>query len=348
MLHGLEKFLFFSLRHTLPFYEHKRLFYWPKNELIEMMRAALFLFLIIATASANAACPDLPKKCNTLTYGWQGTCLKGLWCKKCGSKHCPEQPMFKSSSTRSIAILDGSGAQSCRDDLIDDKWKPNGGSVCSVPDAVGGYAGMAHLIFGKNACVEHDICYDMKGMNQKLCDTMFLDNMKQACSKYYFDHLGSRGAIVALNATGYSSCKTAANLFYKAVRLKGHDSFYPSHCEVDGPPKLNTSIYLAALFSNDRIAMKSYKNQSDKDGKIKVCLRNKTNQWKGMHFKSASKPKYVARKKNNISCGHYWPGKKMFYFWEKGKSGKSLSGPPVSLDLHGYTDYKIIFDWYEE
>ncbi len=336
-----------------------------------MKQTLMFIAMMLFAVSALADCPDREALCDTATFGWQGTCFKNLLCKRCGPEHCPERPMFDTSPAvvtkkilgttvsiprKSVALLHGSGAEACRSGLVDIKWRPNGSSACSIPDSVAGVAGMADLAFGKSACVEHDVCYAMEGMNQEICDLMFLDNMRRDCDEYYYKHLGDRDAIKLLNAPGVTSCRTAAQLFYSGVKHGGANSFNPSQnekelCEdVSGPPVLNTSLYLNGSGVSDRIGVLSTKGKSDKPAKIKVCLVNKTNQWKGLHFKESSGAKYIAKQKDQKSCGHYNPGKKTFYFWERSgiKMEQRVNGSPITLDLNGYAGYRIDLNWYKE
>lgn len=316
-----------------------------------MLRTLVLILSLFIGTSAIADCKDKSVECNTATYGWQGQCFKNLSCNNdCGPEHCAKPPKLKTSKSK--AIRDGANAQSCRDGLVQLKSEQMGRSACSIPSQVSGAFGMAELVFGKSACLEHDVCYAMDGMNKKLCDTMFLDNLRRSCKSYFLGHVGDRGWLKRKNAPGYATCKTAARLFYIAVDKFGGDSFNPSSDEeaicadAEGSAKLDTNLYLTGFLSNDRIRVKSIKGGSDKPGKIKVCLRNKTNQWKGMHYKSADKAKYIAKKKNNEACGHYWPGHKKFYFWEK-RPLKTVNGKPMELDLNGYADYRINLDWYE-
>lgn len=318
-----------------------------------MLRALVLSLLMFIGTSVVAACIDKSVKCNTATYGWQGQCFKNLSCSKCGPSHCAKTPTLTTSKSK--ALRDGANAQSCRDDLVKRKTRAMGRSACSIPSQVSGAFGMADLVFGKSACLEHDVCYAMDGMNKKICDTMFLDNLRRSCKSYYYGHVGDRGWLKTKNTPGYASCKAAARLFYFAVDRFADGSFNPSSVEkalctnTQGPPKLDTNLYLTGIGTNDRIKLKSKKNGSDKSGKVKVCLRNKTNQWKGMHFKKSSSAKYVTKKNNNVSCGHYKPGVKSFYFWEKRLPAfkKRVNGSAIKLDLTGYANYRINLDWYE-
>ncbi|MEM7212280.1 MAG: hypothetical protein AAF479_10380 [Pseudomonadota bacterium] len=87
-------------------------------------------------------------------------------------------------------------------------------------------------VFGKSACMEHDICYSMPGTNQVLCDAMFLRNMKAMCSKYFFGHVGKRKALRVRNVQGYGDCLALAHAGFAGVRLVGSAFFganeYPS------------------------------------------------------------------------------------------------------------------------
>lgn len=333
--------------------------------LVLVVLPALLLFANLT----HADCPDLPVECDTATFGWQGSCYNGgVKCDPCGPRYCPPQPTFDTRTTHkvelfnkkvmevprsSIALLEGNGAEACRAGLIERKWESGGPSACSIPPAAQGIAGMANLVFGKDACVEHDICYAMVGMNQQLCDHMFLDNMVRGCNEFYYKHLGDRDAIKVLNVPGAASCRAAARMFFEAVKLAGASSFQPSSSErklcedVQGPPKVKTSLYVSGY--QDRIDAQAYKGKSDKPGKVKVCLVNKSNGWKGLHFKEATAAKYETESQGDESCGHYWPGMKTFYFWEKrlptGK--KQVDGLPIQFDLTGYAGYRIDFKWYE-
>ena len=110
------------------------------------------------------------------------------------------------------------------------------------------------------------------------------------------------------------------------------------------PPSLNYSMK-----TNDRgdlLRVYSTLNGSQKVGKVRVCIRNSSSgRDKGLHFKRANAPKYVAKKKNSVSCGHYTPGKKTFYLWRNTPFGKWKLRAVRRVDLTRYAGQQITFDW---
>ena len=194
----------------------------------------LMLFLFIgANQKVYAACPDKIISCNTANYGWKGQCFKGVLkgCKACGPKHCAKRPSMKNKFLSKVALVKKKNGKKCRKALIKKKKKAAGkGSACSFPDLgwVKDRFGMINYVFGKSACMEHDICYDMPGMTQKKCDSMFLKNMQKNCKSYYKTQMKGHPVVQTANHAGYLHCKQAAKIYHKAVVLKGASSFSPS------------------------------------------------------------------------------------------------------------------------
>ena len=110
------------------------------------------------------------------------------------------------------------------------------------------------------------------------------------------------------------------------------------------PPSMNMT-----LKTNDRgdlVRLFSTMNASQKAGKVRVCIVNSSSgRNKGLHFKSAGSPKYVVRKRNDVSCGHYTPGKKTFYLWRNTPLGKWKLRRTLRLDLSRFAGQQITFDW---
>ena len=323
--------------------------------LLYLVISYAILLMLLLSVPAQADCPDTSIKCNTFTYGWQGKCFKTLSCKPCGKKHCPNRPTL--GNQPSVAILDDARGKQCRDKIQNIKLKDGAkeNSVCSVPgflpEHLKNFLGMAHHIFGQGACMEHDICYSTPGMNQKLCDDMFYDNMVRSCNQYYFGHLKkSNRAIRAQNLPGYEYCIGVAKSFWQAVHVKGASSFGAKGggktCQgITAPPRLKTHVYVDG---SSIIRLISTKGKSNKPGKIKVCLQNNTKRWKGLHFKREKEAKYKAPKKGSQSCGHYQPGKKTFYFYKSGLAKltktNGITGS-YEIDLSGYAGYEVRFIW---
>lgn len=133
---------------------------------------------------------------------------------------------------------------------------------------------------------------------------------------------------IALLATSIAGCK---------MKAKPIDP--PSQ-----PPSINVTIK-----TNDRgdlIRLFSTSGGSYKAGKVRVCIANSSSgRNKGLHFKRTSKPKYVVRKKNDVSCGHYSPGKKTFFLWRNTPFGKWKLRKIVKLDLSRFAGQQVTFDW---
>ena len=202
-----------------------------------MKKLILFLlFFIFISPKVYAACPDKVVTCNTATYGWQGQCFKGIkGCKACGPKHCPKRPNMKSKFIAKKALVKKENGKKCRKALIKKKKKAAGnGSACSFPGLPDkGFTkarfGMANYLFGKSACLEHDVCYAMPGMTQKKCDSKFHKNMLKNCKSFYKTQMKGHPVVKKANYPGYLHCKQAAKIYYAAVKVKGASSFNPSN-----------------------------------------------------------------------------------------------------------------------
>ena len=110
------------------------------------------------------------------------------------------------------------------------------------------------------------------------------------------------------------------------------------------PPSVNFSMK-----TNDRgdlLRVYSTMGASQKPGKVRVCIRNSSSgRNKGLHFKQAGAPKYVVKRKNGVSCGHYNPGRKTFYLWRNTPFGKWKLRAVRKLDLSGFAGQQVTFDW---
>lgn len=197
------------------------------------------LLLLFVSPVAYADCPNKVVSCNTAAFGWQGQCYKGVLkrCKSCGPKHCAKRPGMKSKFLSKKALIPKDNGEKCRKELIKKKKEDAGkGSACSFPDLPDkGWTrarfGMINYVFGRSACMEHDVCYAMPGMTQKKCDLMFLKNMRKNCKSYYKTQMKKHPIVKGANQPGYLHCKKAANLFYLAVVAKGASSVNPSSIE---------------------------------------------------------------------------------------------------------------------
>lgn len=117
--------------------------------------------------------------------------------------------------------------------------------------------------------------------------------------------------------------------------------------QVAAPPSMNFTMKTNSR--KDRIRVYSTVGGSQKKGKVRVCLRNgASGRDKGLHYKKASTPKYVVKKKNQSSCGHYSPGKKTFYLWRNTALGKMKLRATRRVDLTGYAGQLVTFDWVQD
>ena len=121
----------------------------------------------------------------------------------------------------------------------------------------------------------------------------------------------------------------------------------PPAQQVAAPPSMNFTM--KTNHRPDRIRVYSTVGGSQATGKVRVCLRNAASgRDKGLHFKRASGPKFVVKKRNQYSCGHYSPGRKTFYFWKNTVLGKMKLRATKKLDLSGYAGQQITFDWIQD
>ena len=195
---------------------------------VRFLTGLAFGVLVLVLASPGAAradCPDKPVSCGALTMGWQGTCFKGLrGCKACGPRHCPKQLGLNDIKFRSVP--GHPNGESCRQFVVNDILAKEGnGSACSSPDAVKKLFPLADQVFGRSACLEHDVCYRLPGVSRQDCDNRFNANMQANCKKHFYGHTRGRGAIAAANKAGFEACKLAAGAFYKFV-VHGAEAMY--------------------------------------------------------------------------------------------------------------------------
>ena len=94
-----------------------------------------------------------------------------------------------------------------------------------------------------DACAQHDYCYRhgfvSYGLDRKTCDDEFLTDMQNSCPNARTGKIGKFLDTVDTSVESRSSCLSAANDFYSAVRRYGADNFETStstYCEYDGPP----------------------------------------------------------------------------------------------------------------
>ncbi len=115
---------------------------------------------------------------------------------------------------------------------------------------------------------------------------------------------------------------------------------------VGSPPAQVPSINKTLSFKKDMVRLYSTVGGSQKAGKVRVCIRNAASgRNKGLHYKRAGGPKYVVKKKNQSSCGHYSPGKKTFYLWKNNAFGKMKLRKTLNLNLSRFAGQQITFDW---
>ncbi len=165
------------------------------------------IVLIGTTEEARADCPNLPVQCGKNKVGWRGSCFKVLkGCKPCGPAHCKARPGER--QVRKKLVASHAEGVACRriirDKVVKEVKEKKWSSSCSVPKGM--KFKLANLVFGKSACLEHDICYYLRGISRKACDTAFLTNMKANCRQSNLCKLGT------------VECLLAANVFHRAVR----------------------------------------------------------------------------------------------------------------------------------
>ena len=178
--------------------------------LLTLVCAAGFapMALIGTVSEARADCPDLPVRCGSNEVGWRGQCFsltKG--CKPCGPAHCKARPGEKQVKQKLVSPHPKGAAcrKRVRDYVVNrDRKSP---SNCSVPGGATKVFELAELVFGKSACLEHDICYYLPGVSREACDDAFLVNMKANCQQANLRKLGT------------ADCLIAANLFHRSVRI---------------------------------------------------------------------------------------------------------------------------------
>ena len=117
--------------------------------------------------------------------------------------------------------------------------------------------------------------------------------------------------------------------------------------QVAAPPSMNFTM--KTNHRPDRIRVYSTVGGSQRKGKVRVCLRNSSSgRNKGLHFKDARGPKYVVKKKNQSSCGHYSPGRKTFYLWKNRVVGGMKLRAVRNVDLTGFEGQLVTFDWVQD
>ncbi len=190
------------------------------------------LFVFGAPNVALADCPDAAVTCGELSIGWQGRCFKApVACAPCGPKHCPGLVGLQHNVAKAIP-KHADGAK-CRQFVQIKKVNGKGSACTEFPKDLQKVQNLTDRVFGRSACLEHDICYALRGVSRADCDTMFRKNMEANCKQFYFGHLGNRPAIAALNSAGYGSCLAAAKLFYDTVHHNGKAKFNPDHYKPD-------------------------------------------------------------------------------------------------------------------
>ena len=90
--------------------------------------------------------------------------------------------------------------------------------------------------------------------------------------------------------------------------------------------------------------------RSDHPDKVQVCLKNSASgKNKGLHFKKTSKPRYVTKKKGQMSCAEHpaGPHTVTWRFW-KTKGFKMKRVGYYKFNATDFAGQRVIFDWYND
>jgi len=198
--------------------------------------AMLSLTIALAPLFANLAWADCTYRSVTCdatvkSYGWRAANeVKGrLWpprlpsCNATGPRNCPKRPGL--SDVPEKVVLKHDVEKRCRTAVELDFENRKTDNHCSTPGVFDVITPAVKEVFGKSACMEHDICYSMPGTNQVMCDAMFLRNMKAMCEQYYFGHVGKRKALRVRNVQGYGDCLALAHAGFAGVKAVGSAFF---------------------------------------------------------------------------------------------------------------------------
>ena len=194
-----------------------------------MFYAVLFFALSHARAAGcndkAVLCYAAPGPTGTKVYGWQATERKRskIWphlktCKRTGSLNCPSRPTLADMPEKVRLATDVEGV--CRAAVVADFRGRGENDHCST-GVFGKIFPLAGHVFGKSACMEHDICYSMPGTKRKDCDRMFLSNLEAACKQYFYKHNQGRNGVNFLNHSGYATCIATARTGHTGVLAVG-------------------------------------------------------------------------------------------------------------------------------
>ncbi len=205
-----------------------------------MLGLVFYAILFLALSQAWAAscnekavlCKGFPALKPVMVYGWQKAEKRKarIWphpkvCKRVGPRYCPRRPTLRDMPEKMRLKTDVEGV--CRAAVVADFRGRGENDHCST-GIFGKAFPVAGHVFGKSACMEHDICYSMPGTKRKECDRMCLKNLNAACKQYFFGHTGDRKAINALNNSGYASCISTARAGHTGVLAIGGAFFGPN------------------------------------------------------------------------------------------------------------------------
>lgn len=208
--------------------------------LLLLIGLLFYTVLFFALSHARAAgcndkavlCSKTPGVAGIAVYGWQSATKQKskIWpypkfCKRTGPSHCPRRPNLSDMPEKMKLDTDVEGV--CRAAVVADFAGRGEYDHCST--GVFGHAfPLAGKVFGKSACMEHDICYSMPGTKRKDCDAMFNTNLKAACKQYFYKHNSGRNGVNFLNHPGYAACIAAAKVGHTGVLAAGAIFFGPN------------------------------------------------------------------------------------------------------------------------
>ena len=208
--------------------------------LLLVLGFALYAVLFFALSQAWAeGCKDKAVLCygspgvgKFQVFGWQAAEKKRgkIWphlktCKRTGPRHCPRRPSLNDMPEKVRLKSDVEGV--CRAAVVADFRGRGENDHCST-GIFGKAFPVAGHVFGKSACMEHDICYSMPGTKRKDCDAMFLTNLLAACKQYFYRHNRGRNGVNFLNHSGYANCVATARAGHAGVLAVGGAFFGPN------------------------------------------------------------------------------------------------------------------------
>jgi hypothetical protein len=95
---------------------------------------------------------------------------------------------------------------------------PSGSYVSSfVPETWTGFCGTTvQQVQFTSACEKHDTCYETSGALKPVCDSMFLNHLKEECS-FKFKESNCKESL--------NACNYVSQVYYEQVESKGQDAF---------------------------------------------------------------------------------------------------------------------------